>query len=66
MREELEQRPQVAEIGPAGVVGAAALEREMLVELLEDRLHSLTVADRRRAAQVTRRSVSGVRSFNER
>ena len=31
------------------MVGAAALEREVLVELLEDRLHPLTVADRRAA-----------------
>ena len=27
------------------MVGSAALEREVLVELLEDRLHPLTVAD---------------------
>ena len=44
-RHELEQRPQVAQVGTTGVIGAAALEGEMLVELFEDRLHPLTVAD---------------------
>ena len=34
------------------------------VELVEDRLHCPTVAETRRMAQVTRRSVSGVRSFS--
>jgi hypothetical protein len=48
------------------VIGAAALEGEVLVELFEDRLHALTVADGRATAQVTRRSVSGVRSFSVR
>ncbi len=60
---KLEQRPQIAEVGAAGVLGAAALQREVLVELFEDRLHPPTVADARTVAQLTRRSASGVRSF---
>ena len=48
------------------MVGAAALQREVLVELLENRLHALTVADVAAVVQVTRRSVSGVSSFNDR
>jgi hypothetical protein len=31
------------------VLGATALQREVLVELLENRVHSPTVADRRRS-----------------
>ena len=58
--EKAEQRAQVAQVRAAGVVGAAALQREKLVELLEHRpqprvasllpagVHSPTVADRRR------------------
>ena len=75
--DEVEQRPKVTEIGATGVVGAAALQREVLVELLEHRLeprvatllpagfHVLTVADDAAAVQVTRRSVSGVSSVND-
>ena len=59
---EPEQRPQVTEIGAAGVLGAVPLQREVLVELLEDGIHVPTVAEADRTAQVTRRSVSGVRS----
>jgi hypothetical protein len=46
------------------VLGAATLQREVLVELLEDRLHFPTVADGKAAAQVTRRNTSGVRSLS--
>ena len=60
--EKVEQRPQIAEVRTAGVLGAATFQREVFVELLEDRLHSPTVADAGRGFQVTRRSVSGVRS----
>ncbi len=61
--EKVEQRPQVAEVGATGVVGTATLQREILVELLENRVHSPTFADADAVPQVTRRSTSGVRSL---
>ena len=46
--EKREQRTHVTQVGPTGVRGAAALQRQVLVELLEDRgalvRHSPTVA----------------------
>ena len=39
--DEVEQRPQITEIRAAGVVGAATLQREVLVEFLEDRFHAV-------------------------
>jgi hypothetical protein len=41
-----------------------ALQLQIAVELVEDRLHYLTVAEARARTQVTRRRVSGVRSFS--
>jgi hypothetical protein len=43
---------------------AKALQLQIIVELVEDRLHYLTVAETCAMTQVTRRRVSGVRSFS--
>ena len=49
--EERDQRPQVCQVRPAGVLRAAALQREVLGVLLQNRLttarinHTSTVAD---------------------
>jgi hypothetical protein len=43
---------------------AKALQLQVTVEFVEDRLHHLTVAETDGLAQVTRRRVSGVRSFS--
>jgi hypothetical protein len=40
------------------------LQLQVTVEFVEDRLHDLTVAETDGLAQVTRRRVSGVRSFS--
>ena len=45
--EEIGQRAQVAQVGATGVRRTAALQVKVFVELLEDRLHSPTLADRR-------------------
>jgi hypothetical protein len=62
--EEIKQRAQVAQVGTTGVFGAAALQREVFVELLENGVHIFTVADDDALTQSTRRNASGVRSFS--
>ena len=64
LRHEVEQRTQVAEVCTPGVFGAAALQRQVVGELVEDRVHSPTVADGGAVTQPTRRIASGVRSFS--
>ncbi len=63
--EESGQRSKIAQVGAAGVRRATTLQRQVVVELVEDRLHYLTVAEIRGLAQLTRRRVSGVRSASD-